>query len=85
MAHPRQPKIATMQQLQFTLTREFIPLCDLLKATGVADSGGMGKAMVADGLVKVDGQVELRKTCKIRADQIVELGDVRIHVLPIEA
>lgn len=73
-----------MQEIQFTLTREFIPLCDLLKATGVADSGGMGKVLVADGQVKVDGQVELRKTCKIRENQIVELGDVRIHVLPID-
>lgn len=74
-----------MQHVDFTLTREFIPLCDLLKATGIADSGGIGKMMVADGQVKVDGVVETRKTAKIRADQVVNIGDVQIKVLPIEA
>jgi ribosome-associated protein len=36
--------------------------------------------MVAAGLVQVDGQTELRKTCKIRAGQWVVLGDARIRV-----
>jgi ribosome-associated protein len=31
--------------------------------------------------VKVDGQTELRKTCKIRAGQIVSLDQVKIDVL----
>jgi ribosome-associated protein len=31
--------------------------------------------------VTVDGQVELRKTCKIRAGRIVGAGDARIRVL----
>ena len=38
------------------------------------------EALVASGEVKVDGQVELRKTCKIRAGQVVLLGDTRIAV-----
>ncbi|WP_410925030.1 RNA-binding S4 domain-containing protein [Pseudomonas aeruginosa] len=52
----------------------------MLKLTGVVDSGGAGKAVVADGAVTVDGQPELRKTAKIRAGQVVMLGDVRIAV-----
>lgn len=79
MAHI-QPGRPRMQQIDFTLTREFIPLCDLLKATGIADSGGIGKMMVADGVVEVDGAVELRKTAKIRAGQVVTVGDVKIAV-----
>jgi ribosome-associated protein len=35
---------------------------------------------VASGAVMVDGQVELRKTCKIRTGQVVTLGDVSIRV-----
>ena len=69
-----------MQQLEFSLNGEFIELNNLLKLTGVCDSGGAGKILVASGQVSVDGQVELRKTCKIRAGQIVSLGDVRISV-----
>ena len=61
-----------MQTSIFELKGEFIALNDLLKIEGIADSGGQGKAFVADGLVRVDGQVELRKTAKIRAGQVVE-------------
>ncbi len=56
----------------FELKGEHIALCDLLKLVGIADSGGQGKAMVAEGLVSVDGAIELRKTAKIRTGQTVE-------------
>jgi ribosome-associated protein len=69
-----------MQQLDFRLERDFIELNQLLKLTGLCDSGGAGKALVASGAVRVDGVVEMRKTCKIRAGQRVELDDVRIDV-----
>jgi ribosome-associated protein len=69
-----------MQRLEFTLNGEYIELNQLLKLAGVCDSGGAGKAIVASGEVSVDGHVELRKTCKIRAGQVVSLGDVQIRV-----
>ena len=71
-----------MQKVEFRLTGEFIALNDLLKASGVAESGGAGKVMVATGNVLVDGAVELRKTCKIRPGQTVRVGSVEIAVLP---
>ncbi|MBI1282859.1 MAG: RNA-binding S4 domain-containing protein [Thiobacillus sp.] len=57
--------------MEFELRGEFVALCDLLKLTGIADSGGQGKFMIANGEVTVDGQPETRKTAKIRANQIV--------------
>lgn len=60
--------------------REFIELNNLLKVTGLCDSGGMAKAMIADGYVKVDGKTELRKRCKIRADQLVEFEGQQVSV-----
>lgn len=69
-----------MQQIDFPLRGGHITLDALLKATGLAPSGGVAKAMVADGRVQVDGQLELRKTCKIRAGQVVALAGVRIRV-----
>ena len=74
-------KVDAMQELEFTPTGEFIELHQLLKLTGLCDSGGAGKALVASGAVKVDGKQELRKTAKIRTGQMVTLGDVRIRVL----
>jgi ribosome-associated protein len=70
-----------MPRLEFRLTGEFIALNDLLKVAGVSASGGAGKALVATGKVRVDGVVESRKTCKIRAGQAVRVGDVEIRVL----
>ena len=70
-----------METAQYELKGEFIALCDLLKTTGIAQSGGQGKAMVADGHVRVDGEIELRKTAKIRKGQLVECFDNQITVV----
>ena len=69
-----------MQLIDFELRGEYITLDALLKATGLAPSGGVAKLMVADGLVQVDGIDELRKTCKIRSGQVVSLQGTRINV-----
>ena len=59
---------------------EYVELHQLLKLAGVVDSGGAGKHLVASGAVRVDGEVELRKTCKLRAGQVATIGDVQIVV-----
>ncbi len=69
-----------MPNINFDLAGEFVELNQLLKLSGLCDSGGAGKNMVASGVVKVDGKKELRKTAKIRAGQIVSVGEVRITV-----
>jgi len=70
-----------MQTLSFELRGEFITLDRLLKATGLAPSGGAAKALVADGRVQVDGRDELRKTAKLRAGQVVALTGTRITLV----
>ncbi len=73
-----------MQTIDFDLDRDHVELNQLLKLVGLADSGGQGKALVASGEVTVDGEVELRKTAKIRAGQVVRLGDAEIRVVGVE-
>ena len=70
-----------MQKLTFDLAGEYVELNQLLKLSGLCDSGGAGKILVASGVVAVDGKKELRKTAKIRRGQVVSLGDVRITVM----
>jgi ribosome-associated protein len=72
---------ATMQLITFELDRDFVELNQLLKLTGLCDSGGAGKQLVASGVVHVDGTVELRKTCKIHAGQRVTIDDIGIDVV----
>ena len=61
-------------------SNEYIQLNNLLKVIGLCDSGGMAKTVIAEGRVRVDGNVELRKRCKIRKGQIVEFVGHRITV-----
>ncbi len=74
-----------MQPIRFELDpgHDYVELNQLLKLTGLCDSGGAGKAIVASGAVQVDGQVELRKTCKIRVGQTVAYQGVTIEVVAV--
>ncbi len=66
--------------IEFELEQDFVELNQLLKLAGLCDSGGAGKQLVASGAVQVDGRREDRKTAKIRAGQVVRLGEVEIRV-----
>ena len=70
-----------MKDLQFQLNADHVELCRLLKLSGIADSGGQGKHLVADGEVMVDGRPESRKAAKIRAGQTVQCRGVTLHIL----
>jgi ribosome-associated protein len=60
---------------------EFIPLCDLLKSVSLCQTGGHAKMVIAEGHVLVDGEVELRKRCKIRVGQVVEFEGETIKII----
>jgi len=60
---------------------DYIELNNLLKVTGLCESGGRAKQLIADGHVTVDGQVELRKRCKIRKGQQVGFSGEIINVV----
>ncbi len=62
------------------LRGDHITLDALLKASGVAGSGGDAKARVAAGEVAVNGEVERRRGRKLRAGDVVEVDGLRIAV-----
>jgi ribosome-associated protein len=66
---------------EFLIRGEYITLDALLKAVGAAGSGAQAKAMVAEGLVKVDGEKETRKTRKLRGGELVEAGNYSVKLL----
>ena len=59
---------------------EYIKLDDLLKFAGVLGSGGQAKAVIVDGLVKVDGEVCTMRGKKLRGGETVEFEDVCLKV-----
>lgn len=71
--------------LELTLRGDYIELDKLLKAMGLVESGGRARVLIAAGEVRVDGQVELRKTAKIRAGQVVAFDGQQVQVMPAPA
>ena len=73
--------INIMNHISFSLNgNENIALCDLLKLTSLANSGGQAKMLIADGQVLRNGVVETRKTAKIRAGEKIEFNQYIISV-----
>jgi ribosome-associated protein len=66
---------------EFKLESEFIPLISLLKAVGWVENGGMAQAVVSEGMVKCDGEVELRKRYKVRPGTVVEFEGQKVKVV----
>lgn len=64
----------------FALRGEHITLDALLKATGLATSGGAAKLLIAAGQVRVNGEAETRRGRKLRAGDEVALGDALVRV-----
>lgn len=70
-----------MKELALREGSEHVDLCDVLKIMGLADNGAAAKHIISTGVVKVDGQVETRKRCKIRAGQVVEYQGVQTNIV----
>ena len=51
-----------------------VELYKILKFEGLVGSGAEAKAVIAEGQVKVNGEVEIQKRKKIIPDDIVEFG-----------
>ena len=62
------------------LREDFIKLGQALKATGLVESGVEAKIVIQDGLVKVNGQVEIQSGKKLVAGDIVEFDGQQIKI-----
>jgi ribosome-associated protein len=59
---------------EIEVSKEPVELFKILKFEGLAASGGEAKALIADGQVRVNGQVETRKRKQIAAGDILEFA-----------
>ena len=58
------------------ISTEFIKLQDALKFSNAAESGGMAKAVIQDGLVTVNGEVCTMRGKKLRSGDNAEYDGV---------
>ncbi|MFT4756912.1 MAG: ribosome-associated protein [Vicingaceae bacterium] len=66
--------------MNFELTEEYIELIKLLKLTGIAETGGMAKALVENEEVLWNGQIDTRKRLKVRRGDVIEVLDQKITI-----
>ena len=59
---------------------EFIKLGQALKLAGLAGSGVDAKFMIEDGIVTVNGEVELRRGKKLRPGDVIGLDGTQVKV-----
>ena len=62
------------------INKEPVELYKILKFEGLVSSGAEAKAVVADGLVKVNGAVETRKRRKIVSGDVIEFADQSLQI-----
>lgn len=65
----------------FKIEGDYIELIGLLKATGIASTGGHAKALVDEGIVYRNGELELRKRAKLIPGDIIQIEDVQIKLI----
>jgi ribosome-associated protein len=63
------------------IIKEPVELYKILKFEGLVASGGEAKMVIADGDVKVNGEVETRKRKKIVSGDVISFAGQTIRVL----
>ncbi len=59
---------------QVILESEPVELYKILKFEGIVENGGQAKAVIADGQVQVNGEIETQKRKKIVSGDIIEFA-----------
>lgn len=65
----------------FKINGDYIELLQLLKATGIAQTGGHAKMLVDEGLVVRNGEVEHRKRAKLVPGDQIQIEDLWIELI----
>jgi ribosome-associated protein len=66
---------------EFKIEGEYIELIQLLKATGLAQTGGHAKWMVDEGEIILNNEVEIRKRAKLRSGDVVQFDSFTINLI----
>lgn len=66
--------------MEVKIDTEYIKLDQLLKFSGLTDTGGIAKEVIQNGEVLVNGEVETRRGKKIRKEDVVEFRGEKVVV-----
>lgn len=66
--------------IEVSIKTEFIKLDQLLKFSGLCDTGGFAKELIQQGEIKVNGEVCTMRGKKIRSGDEVEAGEYLVKI-----
>ena len=66
---------------EFKIDGEYIELLQLLKATGIAQTGGHAKMIVDDEVVFRNGELETRKRAKLVPGDVIVIEDITVKLV----
>jgi ribosome-associated protein len=72
---------ASEKMREVEIEEEPIELYKILKFENMVQSGGEAKFVIAEGLVRVNGEIETRKRKKIFSGDIVEFEEETIRII----
>jgi ribosome-associated protein len=67
--------------MEFKIEGAYIELIALLKAIGIAETGGHAKYIVEEGEIIRNGEIELRKRAKLIPGDVIEIGEETIKLV----
>lgn len=70
-----------MKKMDFKVDGDYIELIQLLKAIGLAQTGGHAKMIVDEEMVKRNGSIETRKRAKLVPGENIEVYDINITLI----
>lgn len=70
-----------MRKMDFKVDGDYIELIQLLKAIGLAQTGGHAKMIVDEEMVKRNGSIETRKRAKLIKGENIEVYDLNITLI----
>ena len=69
------------KQKEVSITSEFIKLDSLLKFAGIVETGGIGKEIILEERIKVNGEVCKKKKKKIRPGDKVQIDEIKTELV----
>lgn len=67
-----------MEEIKFKIEGDYIELIQLLKAIGLAQTGGHAKLIVEEEMVLRNGETETRKRAKLIPRDVIEVDKYRV-------
>ena len=71
----------TYKQREVKITSEFIKLDQLLKFAGIVETGGIGKEIILEERIKVNGEIYTMRGKKIRAGDKVQIDEIKTELV----